>query len=61
MYPTAREQLARPTVSHASQHRHIHLAEFSAAERAEAARRGRRSPLAMPRLHLRARRWATHS
>ena len=61
MYPTARDELARPTMSHASQHRHIHLAELSAAERAEATRRGRRLPLAMPRLHLRPRRWATHS
>jgi hypothetical protein len=60
MYATARDQLARPTMSHASQHQHIHMAELSAAERAEAAPRGRGSRLTMPRLHLVPRRWATH-
>jgi hypothetical protein len=61
MYPTARDELARLTMSHASQHQHIHLAEHSAAERAEAGARGRRSRLTMPRLRLLPRRWATHS
>jgi hypothetical protein len=60
MYPAARDQIARPTMSHASQHQHIHLAELSAAERA-GARRAHRSRLTMPRLHLLPRRWAVHS
>jgi hypothetical protein len=61
MYPAARDELARPTMSPASQHRHVHLAELSAAERAEAGTRGRRSRLTMPRLHLHPRRWATRA
>jgi hypothetical protein len=61
MYPTPRDELARPTMSHASQHHHVHLAELSAAERSDARMRGRRPRLAMPRLHLLPRRWATHS
>jgi hypothetical protein len=60
MYPTARDELARPTMSHASQHQHIHLAELSAAERAEA-RRARPPRLTLPRLHLLPRRWAPPS
>jgi hypothetical protein len=67
MYPMARDELARSTMSHALQHQHVHLAEFSAAKRAEAAgvsahrTRARRAALAMPRLRLMPRRWATHS
>jgi hypothetical protein len=61
MYPTARDELARLTMSHASQHHHIHLAELSAAERAEAGARGRRSRPAMPRLRVLLRRPATHA
>ena len=61
MYPTDRDELARPTMSQASQHQHIHLAELSAADRAEAGRNARRSRLTMPRLHLLPRRWAARS
>jgi hypothetical protein len=61
MYPTARDELARPTMSGASQHQHVHLADLSAAERAEAAPHAGRSRLSIPRLHLRLPRWATHS
>lgn len=61
MYPTARESLARATMSHTSQHQHVHLAELSAAERAEAGPRARRVRPTMPWLHLLPRRWATHS
>lgn len=61
MYPTARDDLARTTISHTSQHQHIHLAELSAAKRAEAGTRARRARPLMPRLHLLSRRWATHS
>ena len=61
MYPTARDDLARVTMSHASQHQHVHLAELSAEKRAEAGTHARQSRRTMPRLHLLIRRWATHS
>jgi len=48
-------------MSHASQHHHVHLAELSAAERAEARTSARRSRRTWPRLHLLPRRWATRA
>jgi hypothetical protein len=61
MYRTAQDDLARVTISHASQHQHLHLATLSAEKRAEAGTRARQSRRTMPRLHLLPRRWAAHS
>jgi hypothetical protein len=61
MYPTTRDDLARVTMSHASLQQHVHLADLSAAKRAEAGTRARRPRLAIPRLRPLRRRWATHS
>ncbi len=57
MYPVAPEQLTRSAMTHAEQHRHVHLAELSAAKRVAAAdmsyrTRGRRRAFSMPRLRL---------
>jgi hypothetical protein len=57
MYPGARQQLTRPAMTHAEQHRNLYLAEVSAAKRVAAAdmsyrTRGRRRALSMPRLRL---------
>ena len=57
MYPGALQELPGSATTHADQHRHLHLAEVSAAKRVAAAdiscrTRGRRRAFSTPRLRL---------